>query len=109
MKDNKQFLLFKCRYVTGAVIATGVGLAATAGASAYGAHQQKKAANEQAAAQERANALQQEQAERQRKREVEAQKRENDELMNAISNLSNTGFSGAGSTSLTNDKYGDMG
>lgn len=108
MKDNKQFLLFKCRYATGAVVA-GVGLALAAGASAYGSHEQRKAADKQAAAQEHANRLQQQEAERQRKREIAAQKRENDELMNAISNLTNTGFSGAGSTSLTNDKYGDMG
>ena len=46
---------------------------------------------------------------RQRKLEVERQRRENEELMNSVSNLTNTSFGGVSSPSVDYDKYGDLG
>ena len=56
-------------------------------------------------------ALEQEELElqRQRKREIEQKKRENEQLMNSVSQLTNTSYSGVSSPSIDYDKYGDMG
>lgn len=56
-----------------------------------------------------ANRMQAEELQRMRKLEVERQKRENEELMNSVSNLTNTSFSGVSSPSIDYDKYGDLG
>lgn len=56
-------------------------------------------------------ALQQQSAEleRQKKIEIERQKRENQQLMNSVSALTNTAYSGVSSPSIDYDKYGDLG
>jgi hypothetical protein len=56
-----------------------------------------------------ANRMQAEELQRMRKLEVERQRRENEELMNSVSNLTNTSFSGVSSPSIDYDKYGDLG
>lgn len=47
--------------------------------------------------------------ERQKRIQQAQQRRENMQLMNAISNLTNTSYSGVSSPSVDYDKYGDMG
>ena len=56
-------------------------------------------------------ALQQQSAEleRQKKIEIERQKRENQQLMNSVSALTNTAYSGVSSPTIDYDKYGDLG
>lgn len=67
-------------------------------------------ANKRALRQQRAEyELQKAEIERQKKREIEQQKRENMQLMNTVSGLTNTSFSGVSSPSLDYDKYGDLG
>lgn len=46
---------------------------------------------------------------RQRKLEEERQRRENEELMNSVTNLTNVSWSGASAPSMAFDKYGDLG
>lgn len=53
--------------------------------------------------------LQQEELARQRKLEEERQRRENEELMNSVSNLTNVAWSGASAPTMAFDKYGDLG
>lgn len=69
-------------------------------------HRSQKKQNKIAA---EANRMQAEELQRMRKLEVERQKRENEELMNSVSNLTNTSFSGVSSPSIDYDKYGDLG
>ena len=53
--------------------------------------------------------LQAEELQRQRKLEEERQRRENEELMNSVSNLTNVAWSGASAPTMAYDKYGDLG
>lgn len=53
--------------------------------------------------------LQASEIQRQRKLETERQRRENLELMNSVSNLTNVAWSGANAPTMTYDKYGDLG
>lgn len=53
--------------------------------------------------------LQAQEISRQRKLEEERQKRENLELMNSVSNLTNVAWSGSSAPSVSYDKYGDLG
>lgn len=53
--------------------------------------------------------LQTEELQRQRKLEEERQRRENEELMNSVSNLTNVAWSGASAPTMAYDKYGDLG
>ena len=53
--------------------------------------------------------LQAEEMQRQRKLEEERQRRENEELMNSVSNLTNVAWSGASAPTMAYDKYGDLG
>jgi hypothetical protein len=53
--------------------------------------------------------LQAEEVARQRKLEEERQRRENEELMNSVSNLTNVAWSGASAPTMAFDKYGDLG
>lgn len=53
--------------------------------------------------------LQTEEITRQRKIEEERQRRENMELMNSVSNLTNTSYGGVSSPTVAYDKYGDLG
>lgn len=90
-------------YLLGAAI--GVQL----GSSIFGGIFSSKA-NKRALRQQRAEyELQKAEIERQKKREIEQQKRENMQLMNTVSGLTNTSFSGVSSPSLDYDKYGDLG
>jgi hypothetical protein len=91
--------------MTGAAIALG----ASVGVSAYSAvsqtHAQKKSLEEQ----RRSLDLEQQEIERQKKKEQEQQRRENLQLMNTVSGLTNTSYSGVSSPSVDYDKYGDLG
>lgn len=58
---------------------------------------------------QRAADLQAEEIQRQRKLEEQRQRRENEELMNSVSNLTNTAWSGASAPTISFDKYGDLG
>lgn len=58
---------------------------------------------------EESNRMQAEELARQRKLEVERQRRENEELMNSVANLTNTSFGGVSSPTIDYDKYGDLG
>lgn len=53
--------------------------------------------------------LQTEEITRQRKIEEERQRRENMELMNSVSNLTNTSYGGVAAPTVSYDKYGDLG
>lgn len=53
--------------------------------------------------------LQASEIQRQRKLETERQRRENLELMNSVSNLTNVAWSGANAPTMAYDKYGDLG
>lgn len=46
---------------------------------------------------------------RQRRLEERRQRRENEELMNSVSNLTNVAWSGSSAPSMAFDKYGDLG
>jgi len=73
--------------------------------TALGARSQKK----QNRIAEESLALQADEIRRQRKLEEERQRRENAELMNSVSNLTNVAWSGASAPSMSFDKYGDLG
>ena len=88
--------------ITGAIIVmAGTGIVNTI----VGSKQQKRQ-NEIAA---EANRLQAEEIARQRKLEQNRQRRENEELMNSVSNLTNVAWSGASAPTMSFDKYGDLG
>ena len=59
--------------------------------------------------QQRAYAEQSAEIARQKKIQQEQQRRENMQLMNSISNLTNTSYGGVSSPSIDYDKYGDLG
>ena len=69
-------------------------------------HRSQKKQNKIAAEQLR---LYNEELARQRKLEEERQRRENEELMNSVSNLTNVAWSGASAPTMSFDKYGDLG
>lgn len=79
----------------------GVSIASTVG-SLYNQRRQNKIAK-------RAADLQAEEIQRQRKLEEQRQRRENEELMNSVSNLTNTSWSGSNAPTIAFDKYGDLG
>lgn len=90
---------------TGAAIA----LAVSAGVSTYSAVETSRANKKNLRIQEQSLADQRAELERQKRREQEQQKRENMQLMNSVSNLTNTSYSGVSSPSIDYDKYGDLG
>ena len=83
----------------------GVSIVTGIAGTAFGMKSQKK----QNAIAEEALRLQAEELRRQRKLEVERQRRENLELMNSVSNLTNVAWSGANAPTMSYDKYGDLG
>lgn len=85
------------------LIAAAVGAQVVSGVLGY---KSQKRQNEIAA---EANRMQADELARQRKLEVERQRRENEELMNSVSNLTNTSFGGVSSPTIDYDKYGDLG
>ena len=54
-------------------------------------------------------AKQQRELERQRKLEEDRQRRENEELMNSVTGLTDVSWSGAAAPTMAFDKYGDLG
>lgn len=85
------------------LVAASVGIQAV---SSWFGHKSQSKQNRIAA---RAAKLQAEELERQRKLEEERQRRENEELMNSVSNLTNVAWSGANAPTMAFDKYGDLG
>lgn len=59
--------------------------------------------------QKKAYAKQEEEIARQKKIQQDQQRRENMQLMNSISDLSNVSYGGQSSPSVSYDKYGDLG
>lgn len=74
--------------------------------SAISSAQSQKKQNEIASEQLR---LQTEELQRQRKLEENRQRRENQELMNSVTNLTNVAWSGSSAPTMSYDKYGDLG
>ena len=97
--------------VAGFLVGGPVGLAigAYAGLQMNEAHAQQQANKANLRIQQQALAQQTAELERQRKLEIEQRKRENEQLMNSVSNLTNTSYSGVSSPSIDYDKYGDLG
>lgn len=93
---------------TGALIA-GAAIGVSAGTQIYSAYTTNKANKAALREQQYANEMTATELKRQRRREIEQQKRENEQLMNSISNLTNTSFGGVSSPSVDYDKYGDLG
>lgn len=73
------------------------------------AHAQQQANTKNLRIQREALNQQTAELERQKKLEIEQRKRENEQLMNSVSNLTNTSYSGVSSPSVDYDKYGDLG
>lgn len=88
---------------------TAIAIGAMVGVSAYSAVETTKANRENLNIQRESLSQQQKELERQKRIEVERQKRENEQLMNSVSNLTNTAYTGVSSPSIDYDKYGDMG
>ena len=84
-------------------------IGAMVGAQIAGSIMGNKSAKRQASIAEEANRMQAEELARQRRLEVQRQKRENLELMNSVSNLTNVAWSGANAPTMSYDKYGDLG
>lgn len=93
---------------TGALIA-GAAIGVSAGTQVYSAYKTNKANKAFLRIQQHANEVTSAELKRQRQREIEQQKRENEQLMNSVSNLTNTSYSGVSSPSVDYDKYGDLG
>lgn len=74
--------------------------------SAFSSAKSQKKQNEIASEQLR---LQTEELQRQRKLEENRQRRENQELMNSVTNLTNVAWSGSSAPTMSYDKYGDLG
>lgn len=97
-------------YLTGgASLFMGAALGMSLGGQTQTAYQTAKANKQALSLQESALRQQETELARQRKIEIERQKRENQQLMNSISGLTNTAFSGVSSPTLDYDKYGDLG
>ena len=90
---------------TGAAIA----LAVSAGVSTYSAIETSKANQRNLRIQKKSLAEQQAELERQRRKEIEQQKRENAQLMNSVSALTDTSYTGSSAPSIDYDRYGDLG
>lgn len=88
---------------------TAIAVAALAGVSAYSAVETTKANRENLEIQRSSLSEQRKELERQKRIEIEQQKRENEQLMSSVSNLTNTAYTGVSSPSIDYDKYGDMG
>jgi hypothetical protein len=89
--------------------AIAISMGVMAGASTYSAVSQSNYNKKTLKEQKRALTAEQEEIERQKKREQEQQRRENMQLMNTVSGLTNTSYSGVSSPSIDYDKYGDLG
>lgn len=83
--------------------------AVSVGTSLYSAISTSQANKKNLSIQKRALAQEQAEIDRQKRREIEQKKRENEQLMNSISKLTGTSYSGVSAPSIDYDKYGDMG
>ena len=88
---------------------TAIALAASVGVSTYSAVEQAQHNRKSLSIQKKSLAEQSAELQRQKEKEIEQQKRENAQLMNSVSNLTNTSYSGVSSPQLDYDKYGDLG
>lgn len=79
------------------------------GSQIFGAVSSSKAQKKSNQTQQQMLKLQTEEITRQRKIEEERQRRENMELMNSVSNLTNTSYGGVTAPTVAYDKYGDLG
>lgn len=94
---------------TGAAIAM-VGLAGVQAYQSYdNAKKQQHLQKQSLEIQDNAQREQSEELARQKKIQQDRQRRENEQLMNAVSNLTNTSFGGVSSPTIEYDKYGDLG
>jgi hypothetical protein len=90
-----------------AVLAIAAG--AYIGSQIFSSISSSKANKESLKVQNKLLKLQTEEITRQRKIEEERQRRENMELMNSVSNLTNTSYGGVAAPTVSYDKYGDLG
>lgn len=79
------------------------------GSQIFGAVSSSKAQKKSNQIQQDMLKLQTEEITRQRKIEEDRQRRENMELMNSVSNLTNTSYGGVSAPTVAYDKYGDLG
>lgn len=114
-KKSVPYLTAAVGFVAGAAIAgpagaaIGAGLGMSMGAQTQQMYYQNKFNQENLRLQQKAYAQQSAELERQRQIEIDQQKRENMQLMNAVTDLSNVSFGGQSSPSVSYDKYGDLG
>lgn len=91
----------------GAMIGAGMGMSmASQGQAQYNQNKYNQA---NLKLQQKAYKEQSAELERQRQIEIDQQKRENMQLMNAVTDLSNVSYGGQSSPSVSYDKYGDLG
>lgn len=91
----------------GLVIGASMGMSMTSQTQSQ--YYQQKYNREILKLQQQAYAQQSAELQRQRQIEIEQQKRENAQLMNAVTGLTDTSYGGLDSPSLSYDKYGDLG
>lgn len=89
------------------VLALAVG--AMIGSSIFNSATSAKASKDSLEIQHKLLQQQTEEIARQRKIEEDRQRRENMELMNSVSNLTNTSYGGVSAPTVSYDKYGDLG
>ena len=89
--------------------AAGWAMGATTGYNPRAEYVAQKTQKQALKSQQQAYTTQANEIERQKRIQQAQQRRENMQLMNAISNLTNTSYSGVSSPSVDYDKYGDMG
>lgn len=91
----------------GAFVGAGMGM--SMGAQTQSMYDQNKYNQANLKLQQKAYAQQSAELERQRQIEIDQRKRENMQLMNAVTDLSNVSYGGQSSPSVSYDKYGDLG
>lgn len=91
----------------GAMIGAGMGM--SMGAQTQSMYDQNKYNQANLKLQQKAYKEQSAELERQRQIEIDQRKRENMQLMNAVTDLSNVSYGGQSSPSVSYDKYGDLG
>lgn len=90
-------------------IGLAIAVGAYVGAKIFDSYSSSKAQKESNRIQNEMLKQQTEEITRQRKIEEERQRRENMELMNSVSNLTNTSYGGVSAPTVAYDKYGDLG
>ena len=84
-------------------------MGATTGYNPRAEYMAQKTQRQALESQQRAYAEQSAEIARQKRIQQDQQRRENMQLMNSISNLTNTSYGGVSSPSIDYDKYGDLG